>query len=400
MHTKLVIFGITGDLSRRKLLPALHEIVEHHDLPELSILGVSRRELDVAELISDATHSSLLTPITRVHTMDLAMADDYRGLKESLALQDDEQAVIYLSVPPGAAADIADFLGQAGLNGSNVKLLFEKPFGFDLASANEFIERTARFFKDDQVYRIDHYMAKEVAVGLLQLRATADSHHHSWSAETVESIEITAYETLGIEDRAQFYEQTGALRDVIQGHLMQLLALVLMVPVGLGELSALPGARRDALTQLDPVDPEQTTRAQYDGYTDEVDNPGSTVETFVSIDLKSNDPRWQGVPIRLVTGKQLHEKKTAISLTYRDGSKDVFVEGEVTSSFDGVSEAYERVLIAAMNGEKYLFTTSDEIRRSWEVLAPLQKAWEMGDRPLHRYEKQAHAATIHLKHHI
>lgn len=400
MHTKLVIFGITGDLSRRKLLPALHAIVEHHDLPEVSILGVSRREVDVSELIKEATGGSLLAPITRVHTMDLARAEDYAALKDTLDLQDTEQAVIYLSVPPGAAADIADFLGQAGLNGPNVKLLFEKPFGFDLASAHDFIERTARYFNDDQVYRIDHYMAKEVAVGLLQLRAQADSHHHAWSAETVESIEITAYETLGIEDRAQFYEQTGALRDVVQGHLMQLLALVLMAPVGLDEVATLPGARLAALEQLQLVDPALSTRAQYDGYAEEVNNPGSTVETFVSIDLYSSDSRWQGVPIRLVTGKQLHEKKTAISITYRDGSKDVFVEGEVSSTFDGLSDAYERVLVAAMNSEKYLFTTSDEIRRSWEVLAPLQKAWEMGDRPLHRYEKQAHAATIHLKHYI
>lgn len=243
-------------------------------------------------------------------------------------------------------------------------------------------------------------MAKEVAIGLLELRAQADSHHHAWSAESVEAIEISAFETIGVEDRAQFYEQTGALRDVVQGHLMQLLALVLMQPPPLEHIHQLPEARTKALQQLHPADPAHSTRAQYDGYAEEVNNPGSTVETFVSIDLRSHDDRWLGVPIRLATGKQLHEKKTAITLTYRDGSKDTFVEGEVSSSFDGLSEAYERVLVAAMNGEKHLFTTSDEIRRSWEVLAPLQKAWEMGDRPLHRYEKQAHAATIHLKHYI
>jgi glucose-6-phosphate 1-dehydrogenase len=400
MHTKLVIFGITGDLSRRKLLPALHAIVEHHDLPELSILGVSRREVDVPELIQQATGSSLLAPITRVHTMDLAQTGEYQALKDAIDLQDNEQAVIYLSVPPGAAADIADFLGQSGLNGPNVKLLFEKPFGFDLASANDFIERTARYFRDDQVYRIDHYMAKEVAIGLLELRAQADSHHHAWSAESVEEVEINAFETLGIEDRSHFYEQTGALRDVVQGHLMQLLALVLMQPLRREQMSELPSARLQALRHLQPADPEKATRAQYDGYAQEVDNPGSTVETFVSLDLQSNDPRWQGVPIRLATGKQLHEKKTVISLIYRDGSKDTFVEGEVTSSFDGLSEAYERVLVAAMNGEKHLFTTSGEILRSWELLAPLQRSWQMGDRPLHHYKKHTHAARIHLEHYI
>jgi glucose-6-phosphate 1-dehydrogenase len=134
MKTKLVIFGITGDLSRRKLLPALHSIVEHRAMKDLSIVGVSRREVDVAMLVKEATDSDTLAGITRVFTLDLATPGDYVRLKDDLDVQSDEQVLIYLSVPPSAAADIVDFLGQAGLNLPNVKLLFEKPFGFDLES--------------------------------------------------------------------------------------------------------------------------------------------------------------------------------------------------------------------------------------------------------------------------
>jgi len=170
MKTKLVIFGITGDLSRRKLLPALRDIVNSGEFKNLSIIGVSRRNVDVAELIESATGNTDLIDLTKVFTMNLAVADDYVRLKEYLDLADDEQALIYLSVPPNAAADIVDFLGEAGLNTPRVKILFEKPFGFDLASAKDFIERSSRYFNDDQLYRIDHYMAKEVAAEVIRMQ--------------------------------------------------------------------------------------------------------------------------------------------------------------------------------------------------------------------------------------
>lgn len=400
MHTKLLIFGITGDLSRRKLLPALHDIVQSGECAPLSIIGVSRRDVDVVQLISEATGSDALVASTRVVSMDLTVLEDYQRLREDVALTDDEQLVIYLSVPPGAAADIADFLGKAGINTPNVKLLFEKPFGFDTQSAEDFITRTQQHFTDDQIYRIDHFMAKEVAMAVLELRANADSHHHGWSNETVERVEVIATETLGIENRATFYEQTGALRDIIQGHLIQLVSLVLMEPVSKDTLENLPSHRLAALERLQPADASAAIRAQYDGYQEEVDNPGSQTETFVSLDLESRDPRWTGVPIRLLTGKQLHEKKTAITIEYRDGSKDIFIEGEVASAIDSLRDAYERVLVEAIKGNKYIFTTSPEITQSWKLLAPLQQAWQMGDQPLLRYEKGARAANVHLKHYI
>jgi len=385
MKTKLVIFGITGDLSRRKLLPALQHIVESKEFNDLSIIGVSRREVDVAELIEGATGSTDLVDLTNVFTMDLATASDYVRLKDHLALADDEQALIYLSVPPNAAADIVDFLGEAGLNTPRVKILFEKPFGFDLASAQDFIERTSRYFDDKQLYRIDHYMAKEVAAEVIRMRSNADSRHQQWSSEAVASVSIVASETIGIEDRAIFYEQTGALRDFIQGHLMQLLSLVLMDLRAPFTIDNLAERRLEALKAISPADPQEVIRAQYEDYQTEVQNPGSLTETFVSVALHSNDPRWVGVPLRLTTGKNLDKKRSAIRIEYKDGSFDEFDEATIAAVNTHFSDAYERVLVEAIRGRKYIFTTGPEVIRSWEIVAPVQRAWSMDDTPLIQY---------------
>ena len=385
MKKKLVIFGITGDLSRRKLLPALRDILNSGEFKNLSIIGVSRRNVDVAELIESATGNTDLIDLTKVFTMNLAIADDYVRLKEYLDLADDEQALIYLSVPPNAAADIVDFLGEAGLNTPRVKILFEKPFGFDLASAKDFIERSSRYFNDDQLYRIDHYMAKEVAAEVIRMRSAAGSRHQQWSSESVASVAITASESIGIEDRAIFYEQTGALRDFIQGHLMQLLSLVLMDLRPPFTIEDLATRRLEALKAIAPADPNESIRAQYEDYQTEVQNPGSLTETFASVQLHSTDPRWVGVPLRLTTGKNLDKKRSAITIEYKDGSFDDFDEAAISAVNTRFSDAYERVLVEAIRGRKYIFTTGPEVIRSWEIVAPVQYAWGMGDTPLIQY---------------
>lgn len=387
MKTKLVIFGITGDLSTRKLLPALEHIIGTQDYQDVSIVGVSRRDVDVADLLQSATGSTALVDRTTVFTMDLAVADDYGRLKDYLALGDDQQAVIYLSVPPSAAADIVDLLGKAGLNTGNVKLLFEKPFGFDLFSAQDFIDRTKRYFDEQQLYRIDHYMAKEIAADILTLRSNAENHHRSWGAHSIASVDIVASEKIGIEGRTTFYEQTGALRDFIQGHLMQLLSLVLMdIPADF-DIAGLPTYRLEALLQLWPADPRLATRSQYIGYQEEVENKGSQTETFVSMDLSSSDPHWQGVKLRLVTGKALSEKRSFITVHYNDGTQDVFEEGAVRAGDNRLPDAYERVLIEAIAGNKALFTSSDEVIRSWEIVRPVQQVWEMNQKAIAQYQQ-------------
>jgi len=385
MKTKLVIFGITGDLSRRKLLPALKQIVQSGEFEDLSIIGVSRRDVNVLELVEHSTNSEVLSDITRIFTMDLARAADYVLLRESLDIQPDEQVLMYLSVPPSAAANIVDFLGEAGLNTPHIKLLFEKPFGFDLVSAHDFIDRTSRYFDESQIYRIDHYMAKEVAAEVIKLRSHAESTEHHWGNTSVASVEIVASESIGIEDRASFYEETGALRDFIQGHLMQLLSLVLMdlkAPFTINDLAV---RRQEALEHLSIADPALATRAQYEGYADEVENPGSLTETFASIQLTSKDPRWTGVPLRLTTGKNLDEKRSAIVVRYKDGLEDTFEEGKIAAIDQRLPDAYERVLVEAIRGRKYIFTTSPEIIRAWEIVTPIQKSWEMDNQTLHTY---------------
>lgn len=392
MKTLLVIFGITGDLSTRKLLPALGAIVDDVHSHDVQVLGVSRREFDVRELVLSSVKSETLAEATKSFTMDVAEPQDYARLKEAIQAYGADQTLIYLSVPPGAAAQIVDLLGEAGINTPDVRLLFEKPFGFDYASAQDFIARTARYFSEAQTYRIDHYMAKEVAAELVALRRDAESTPHRWGAENVESVTIVASESIDIEGRAHFYEQTGALRDFVQGHLMQLLALVLMTRPTIDE--TLPAQRLKALQQIATVHPDKSIRGQYEGYQAEVDNPGSTTETFVALELESTDPNWQGVPLRLVTGKALDEKHSYVEVQGRNGWSTVFEEGKVRADFSERSlDAYERVLIAAINGNEELFTTGEEILESWRILASVQERWSMSHDVPPLYKKGAHFTT-------
>lgn len=404
MKTKLVIFGITGDLATRKLLPALQQIVGTGEFNDLEIIGVSRRDVDIAKLVANGG----LANRTSVFIMDLAKADDYERLREHVALGDDQQLLVYLSVPPSAAAQIVDFMGEAGLNTPNVKLLFEKPFGVDYESAKEVIARTARYYDEEQIYRIDHYLAKEMAQNVVAFRGGNALLSTLWNRDSIDKIEIIASETIGIEGRANFYEQTGALRDVVQGHLMQLLALTLMdIPADL-DWDELPGLRLKALEALRPVDPTRATRAQYDTYQTEVENQGSLTETFVCLQLRSDAPQWKGVPIVLTTGKALQEKTTEIRLHFRrqheaQSNRLIFhiqpnegVEIELFTKKPGydrqfipqklafsypedtvLPDAYEQVLVDAIRSHKSLFTSSEEVLTSWRILQPLLDTWAM-----------------------
>lgn len=422
MKTKLLIFGITGDLSHRKLLPALQKIIATGGYDDLEIIGVSRHKVNVDELLADEAG---LQGRVRVFTMDLAEKGDYVRLKDDVTLQDDEQLLVYLAVPPSAATQIVDFMGEAGLNTPNVKVLFEKPFGVDLASAKEMIERTARYFSEDQLYRIDHYLAKEMAQNIVVFRGRNALFGNVWNTNFIELIEVVASEKIGIEGRGQFYEQTGALRDLVQGHLMQLLALTLMdIPTDF-DWQTLPELRLRALEQLQPADPAKAFRAQYEGYQEEVGNLGSRTETFVRLELESTQPRWLDVPIRLITGKALDKKTTEIRIhlkkLYEAQSNTIIFRIQPNEGIDielftkkpgydrdfetrhleltfpedtTFPDAYEQVLVDAIRGQKNLFTSSPEVLRSWEILAPLQHAWSMDNTLLPQYAVGTNASDI------
>ena len=413
MRTKILIFGITGDLSQRKLLPALGQMVRTGEFDELEIIGVSRREVNLGELLSNQPE---LMERTGIFTMNLEEPIDYSRLREFLVLKEDEQLLAYLAVPPSAATQIVDFMGEAGLNTPNVKVLFEKPFGIDLVSAQDFIERTARYFDENQLYRIDHYLAKEMAQNIVAVRGGNALFSNIWNNNFIQSIEVIASEAIGIEGRGQFYEQTGALRDVIQGHLMQLLALTLMDIPNDFDWQQLPELRLKALEQIVPADPRKAHRAQYEIYQEETGNPGSQTETFVSLELSSTQPRWLDVPMRLVTGKALNKKSTEIRVhlkklheaqsnmvvfriqpnegidielyTKQPGYERKFETRHLELTFPEDTmfpDAYEQVLVDAILSEKSLFTSSREVLRSWEILQPIQDAWKMSNSPQERY---------------
>lgn len=414
MKTKLIIFGITGDLAHRKLLPALSRIIGTGEFDELTIIGVSRRHVEQYELLGDHHHQ--LNGTTSMFTMDVNSSDDYLKLRDYIDLQPDEQALFYLAVPPVSSPAIVEHLGQAGLNTPRCKLLLEKPFGIDEASAQDMIAHVAKYFDESHIYRIDHYLAKEMTQNIVIFRATNAIFSNIWSKEFIESVEIIASEQIGIEGRAQFYEQTGALRDVLQGHMLQLLSLILLqVPEELN-WDALPAARLQALKQLQPADPATSVRAQYDGYKQEVNNPDSKTETFVSTILFSNDPTWDGVPLRLITGKALDRKTTEVRVNFRrtkalQSNSLIFhiqpnegIEIDLITRKPGydqqfatqklqfmypegteLPEAYEQVIVDAIRSHKSLFTTGEEVIRAWEILTPLQQAWQANAADLKTY---------------
>ncbi len=446
----LVIFGITGDLARRKVLPALYHLSKDDLLPtDFEIVGTSRRPLDIDELLKvlelrllevdnvcDPAALQVFRQRLRFVQLDPANGDDYDALHQTLDDIETEHAVCmnrlyYLSIPPQVYGSVVASLGSRGLNQgcqhgqSESRLLVEKPFGYDYTSAEELIATTAAAFREDQVLRIDHYLAKETAQNILTFRRHNPLFASIWNNHNVQSIDIVAYEKIGIEGRIDFYEHVGALRDLIQSHLMQLLTLTTMeLPPRVGDSAAVHTAKETLLDAIVPPALSDVTtkviRAQYEDYREEVNNPDSTTETFVSIQLEIANERWQGVPIRLLTGKAMATKRTDITLCFGHIGPDT-ADNQLTfriqpnegidiqllvkkpgydnavhpasmdfsylTTFDGHGhpDAYERVLIDAIRGDNTLFATSREVLASWRVLQPILDQWGHDSSDLRTY---------------
>ena len=427
MKTKLVIFGLTGDLGTRKLLPALGNILKTDAIKDLEIVGVTRREISTDDIFAKSFGADFLeNPTlkklrekTAFYKMNLTDLEDYKNFREFLQPDNsNQQILVYLSVPPSNATAIVDYLGMAGINAPNVKLMFEKPFGFDLESAREMIRRTSRFFTEKQIFRVDHFLAKEMAQNIVAMRYGNAIFSRIWDNQSIKSIDIVAEEEIGIEGRGIFYEQTGALRDILQGHAMQLLALVLCdLPVDF-KWSELPKLRAEALDDLEIARPEDAFRAQYAGYRYEVNNPKSSVETAAGVKLFSRNPKFSGVPMRLLTGKNLARKATEIHINLKHqhaeqedeivfriqpnegvsiklfakkpGYGREFYTKELGFSFPvdaRMPDAYEQVFVDAANDKHSLFASSPEIIRQWEILQPVLDAFSRNssDAPLKFY---------------
>ncbi|MFA6355004.1 MAG: hypothetical protein WCW65_01085 [Candidatus Paceibacterota bacterium] len=436
--TILIIIGITGDLSKRKLLPAIGEIAKTGMMPSfLKILGVTRKSnVDLNSLLEDTSNKEYLIENAELFQMDLEELDDYKKLRNKLKEIEKDfgtsaQYLFYLSVPPVTAKAIIEFIGKAGLADiDGTKLLLEKPFGTDLESAKELVSHIDKYFKDEQVYRIDHYMAKETAQNIIVFRDGNSLFKRTWNKDFIDRIDVTVSEEIGIEGRANFYEQTGALRDLIQSHLLQLLALTLMDLPKEERMDEVPRLRYEALHSLHIKEGEfissNAKRGQYKGYKEEVGNDKSIMETFVSIDLESSDVKWEGVKINLTTGKALKDKFTEIKIFYKKGhdhesnelllrlqpdegisfsvwAKTPGYEHQVSrhalvfsfkDHYEKLPEAYEQVLFNAIKGDHSLFSTSKEVIETWHILDSLQKAWVKSGHDLIIYEKGSTISEI------
>jgi glucose-6-phosphate 1-dehydrogenase len=458
----MVIFGASGDLTARKILPALAELANRGRLnPQFTVIGVARTKWsdeefqDVARK-ADPTGGETWAGLVkgfRYIAGEYAATPTFDRLKEVLAEADEHQGtsgnrVYYLATIPDLFGVVATALGKHGCNapgpdGSFVRLLVEKPFGRDLAGAEALNATLHDSFDEDQIYRIDHYMAKETVQNVLALRFANAIFEPVWNRRYVDSIQITVAEELGVEHRGSFYETAGALRDIVQNHVMQVLALTLMEPPTKIDAT---GIRDEKVKLLDAVMIPSVdeavgiaVRGQYtagsiDGkevpaYRDEPDvDPHSRIETYVAMKLTVDNWRWAGVPIYIRTGKRLPKRATEVTMQFqrvphlafgsalsrdllpnslilriqpddgiclRFGAKvpgeafrvrSVGMEFSYADTFPGpAADGYERLLHDAMIGDATLFIRTDEVEQAWRICDPFLDAWSEDGVPLAHY---------------
>ena len=465
--TTLTIFGATGDLAHRKLLPALYNLAHEGALPErFNLIGISRREMpdeEFREVMRDAivkysrreTDPTVLEGLLgRARYVGLSFDDTpgYAKLKQVIEQLDEEgggklNRAFYLSTAPEYFPVIVQALKDSDLNYDadvDVRCIIEKPFGTDLESAQELQRVVEHVFREQQVYRIDHYLGKETVQNVMAFRFANFMFEPVWNRNYIENIQITAAEDIGIGTRAGYYDQAGAMRDLVQNHMLQLLTLVCMEPPASFEADKVRDEKVKVLQAITPPTPEEvrqcTVRAQYAAGTEGGEDVGSYLdedgvpddsrtETYAALKLEVHNWRWAGVPIYLRTGKRLTRKVTEIAVQLKPvphlafqshgsvgvkpnqlvltmqpnegvslslGAKipgssmrirPVNMEFLYGSAFMSQSpEAYERLILDAMRGEATLFTRNDEVIAQWSIIDPILKAWAADDEPLHTYE--------------
>jgi glucose-6-phosphate 1-dehydrogenase len=430
----VVLVGATGDLSRRKLLPGLYHLCTAGFIPNCRIIGVSLDDIDAdgfrviaregleqfsARKVSEASWSGF------AETLDYVPLSAGAGLlkasveRAEQALGSESRRIHYLSVPPNAALTAVRSLQEAGLV-ERSRIIMEKPFGTDLASAVQLNARLHDVFAEEQIFRIDHFLGKEPAQNILAFRFANGLFEPIWNRNFIDHVQIDVPETLGLGKRAGFYEQTGAYRDMVVTHLFQILGFMAMeAPTSL-EPVPISEEKNKVFRSMLPIDPRDVVRGQYNGYRaeDGVD-PESDTETFIALKCHIDNWRWAGVPFFLRTGKRMAEGQRIISIAFREPPKSMFPVGsgvgaqgpdhltfdladasKVSLSFYGkrpgpgmrldklslqfamrdtgligdVLEAYERLILDAMRGDHTLFTTAEGIERLWEVSQPLLEA--------------------------
>ncbi|WP_285403355.1 glucose-6-phosphate dehydrogenase [Luteibacter sp. ME-Dv--P-043b] len=445
----LVIFGGTGDLAVRKLLPAMYQrFVDGQIQPGSRILGVAREGLDDAGY-RDLVRGSVEQGVTHVApaqleafiamvgylSLDARKEEGWDDFSALMQVQPNHIRVFYLSTAPDIFTDICQRLGALGFNGARSRVVLEKPIGRDLESANAINDAVARVFNESQTYRIDHYLGKETVQNLLALRFGNALFEPLWNAQHIDHVQITVAETVGVGHRAGYYDRAGALRDMVQNHILQLVCMLAMEPPS----SLAPDAVRDeklkVLRSLRPIDASNaaqlTVRGQYRagaaegqgvrGYLDELGSDQSRTETFVALKAEIGNWRWAGVPFYLRTGKRLPSRVSEIVVTFRalphsifDPTNGALLPNRLTLRLqpdEGVKlwltikhpgpgglrlrhvpldmsfaaafgvqqpDAYERLILDVVRGNPTLFMRRDEVEAAWNWAGPILDAWESG----------------------
>lgn len=446
----LVVFGATGDLSRRKLIPAMFQRDADGQLPdEAEIFGVSRGQHDSDAFIAQARvaideyvpkserpDAAVERFLKRLHYVaaDAVGDEGWAELASRLAAFKDRVIVFYLATGPALFEPICERLGQFGLVGDNARVVVEKPVGKDGLSANVVNEAISRVFPEDRVYRIDHYLGKETVQNLMALRFANGLFEPLWNAAHIDHVQITVAESLGVEGRAGYYDTAGALRDMVQNHILQLLCLVAMEPPAHLAADAVRDEKLKVLRALVPATESNWVRGQYragasangpvKGYLDELGQQASKTETFVALKAEIGNWRWAGVPFYLRTGKRLAERVSEIVITFRPVPHSVFGVGagpivpnrlvirlqpdegvqlwlmikdpgpggmrlrpvsldmSFASTFNVRNpDAYERLLLDIVRGNQTLFMRRDEVEAAWAWIDPILEAWSQAVEP-------------------
>ncbi|HEY7207304.1 MAG TPA: glucose-6-phosphate dehydrogenase [Gaiellaceae bacterium] len=450
----LVIFGASGDLTHKKLFPALYSLAYRRLLPErFAVLGVARTESSDDEFREDMRRAveqhgrdelrddvwDRLAAGMRYVSTDFADAEGEGHVADALARLDEERGtrgnrIYYLAVPPPAFPVIVEQMGRRRGDDGWVRVIVEKPFGHDLESAQELNELLYRYFREEEIFRIDHYLGKETVQNLLALRFANGIFEPVWNRQFIDHVQITVAETIGIEGRAGYYEAAGAIRDVFQNHLLQLVALTAMEPPIDFTPESVRNEKVKVLKAMHTPGPKSVVRGQYGrGYVEGVEVPGyreeagvlaeSLTETFVAAKLYVDNWRWADTPFYVRMGKRLARRETTIAIEFQRAPHPPFEEAisdglrpnvllvhvqpdegvslaigakvpgqgmrirTVNMDFlyggafrTGMPEAYERLILDTMVGDPTLFTRADEIDEQWQLVDAIVAAWRR-DRP-------------------